>query len=126
VAAARSRGRAADGGSPLRRGWVSVAAEPAAGRSAGGTTGRLPGMIRANRGLALGVLVVMGGCAFPSSPQSHTDRATLAACRDYASRVYDERNRADIYSINQVGLPYSDSYLAGHQTIDLAEKFRNE
>jgi len=68
----------------------------------------------------------MGGCAFPSSPQSHTDRATLAACRDYASRVYDERNRADIYSINQVGLPYSDSYLAGHQTIDLAEKFRNE
>jgi len=83
-------------------------------------------MIRAKSALALGVAVVMGGCAFPSSPQSHTDRATLAACRDYASQVYDRNNRAAIYSINQVGLPYSDSYLAGNQTNDLAAKYHNE
>ncbi len=83
-------------------------------------------MIRAKGALALGVLVVMGGCAFPSSPQSHTDRASLAACRDYASQVYDQNNRGAIYSINQVGLPYSDSYLAGNQTNVLAEKYRNE
>jgi len=83
-------------------------------------------MIRITRTLALGVLVVLGGCAYPTSPQSHTDRATLAACRDYASQVYDRNNRAAIYSINQVGLPYSGSYLAGNQTNDLAARYHNE
>lgn len=83
-------------------------------------------MMRAKTALALGVLVVLGGCAFPASPQSHTDQATLAACRDHASQVYDRNNRAAIYSINQVGLPYSDSYLAGNQTNDLAARYHNE
>jgi uncharacterized protein YycO len=83
-------------------------------------------MIRAERMLAACLVVGLGGCALPASPQSHTDRATLAACRDYASQVYDRNNRAAIYSINQVGLPYSDSYLAGNQTNDLAARYHNE
>jgi len=53
-------------------------------------------MIRARSTLALGALAVMGGCAFPSAPQSHTDRATLAACREHASEVYNQNNRAQI------------------------------
>jgi len=83
-------------------------------------------MIRARSTLALGALAVMGGCAFPSAPQSHTDRATLAACRDHASQVYDRNNRGAIYSISQVGLPYSDSYLAGNQVNELAARYQNE
>ena len=59
----------------------------------------------------LGLLIGLGGCAVPASPQSHTDRATLTACRDYANQVYDRNNRGAIYSINQVGLPYSGSYI---------------
>jgi len=83
-------------------------------------------MIRADRAVAFCLLAGMSGCAFPASPQSHTDRATLAACRDYASRVYDERNRGDIYSISQAGLPYSNSYQSGYQNLDLAQKYRND
>ncbi len=83
-------------------------------------------MSRAKSALALAVLAMLGGCAFPSAPQSHTDRATLAACRDHASQVYDRTNRGAIYSISQVGLPYSDSYLAGNQTNELAARYQNE
>ena len=75
--------------------------------------------------LALCVVIGVAGCAYPTSPQSHTDRATLAACRDYASQLYDRRNRGEIYSINQVGVPYSGSYLPGYQTVQLAEKYDN-
>jgi hypothetical protein len=73
-----------------------------------------------------GLLIGLGGCAIPASPQSHTDRATLAACRDYANRVYDRNNRGDIYSINQVGLPYSSSYMEGSQTNSLAAQYGNQ
>jgi len=75
---------------------------------------------------AVGLTVAVGGCSFPSSPQSHTDRATLAACRDYASQVYDRQNRGTIYSINQTGLPYSSNYQVDYQTNTLAARFQNE
>jgi hypothetical protein len=83
-------------------------------------------MTRVRRALACCLLVGLGGCAFPASPRSHTDRATLAACRDHANQVYETRNRGDLYTINQTGLPYSASYLAGNQTNDLAARFSNE
>jgi hypothetical protein len=84
------------------------------------TTFRLTGAFAVS--LTLGV----GGCSFPSSPRSHTDRATLAACRDYASQVYDRQNRGAIYSINQTGLPYSSNYQVDYQTNALAARFQNE
>jgi hypothetical protein len=83
-------------------------------------------MIRAERALVFCLLAGMAGCAFPASPQSHTDRATLTACRDYASRVYDERNRGDLYTINQTAAPASGSYIRDYGTNDLAAKYRNE
>jgi hypothetical protein len=83
-------------------------------------------MTHAKRTLIFGLLAGLGACAWPPSPQSHTDRATLAACRDYASQVYDERNRGAIYSINQSGLPYSNSYQYGDQNLDLAAKYSNQ
>jgi hypothetical protein len=76
--------------------------------------------------LALCVAAGLGGCAFGGSTQSHTDRATLAACRDHASQVYDRNHRADIYSINQPGLPYSGNYVPGNQTNALAEQYENQ
>jgi len=76
--------------------------------------------------LALCVLGGLGGCAFGGSPQSHTDRATLAACRDHASQVFDRNHRADIYNTNEAGLPYSGNYVPGNQTNALAEQYENQ
>ena len=117
--------RAARGIAALDIATRGIAARGDAGR---GDAGRGD----AGRGVAgratvvLSVVAGLGGCAFPVSPQSHTDRATLAACRQYASQVYDQNNRAAIYTINQVGLPYSGSYLAGNQTYDLAARYHND
>jgi hypothetical protein len=72
------------------------------------------------------LLIALDGCAFGPSPQSHTDRATLAACREHASQVYDRNHRADIYSINQSGLPYSGNYVPGNQTNTLAQQYQND
>jgi hypothetical protein len=83
-------------------------------------------MIRPGTLLSGCLLIGLGGCAFGASPQSHTDRATLAACRDHASQVFDRTHRADIYSINQVGLPYSGNYVPEDQTNRLAEQYQND
>ncbi len=83
-------------------------------------------MIRPGTVLSGCLLIWLGSCAFGASPQSHTDRATLAACRDHASQVFDRNHRADIYSINQAGLPYSGSYVPGDQTNKLAEQYQND
>jgi|HubBroStandDraft_2_1064218.scaffolds.fasta_scaffold224023_2 hypothetical protein len=72
------------------------------------------------------LLIALGGCALGSSPQSHTDRATLAACREHASEVYNRNNRAEIYSINQSGLPYSGNYVPGNQINTLAAQYHND
>ena len=83
-------------------------------------------LIHAGSMLSLCILVGLGGCAFPSSPQSHTERATLAACRENANEIYNRNHRGEIYSINQVGLPYSATYLADNQTNTLAEQYVND
>jgi hypothetical protein len=77
------------------------------------------------KAVACCLAALLGGCAFPISPQSHTDQATVAACREYASRVYDQNNRGDIYSINQSGVPYSGSYLPDYKTHELAQRYSN-
>jgi hypothetical protein len=71
-------------------------------------------------------LLAMSGCGYSTPPRSHTDEATIAACRKYAAEVYNERNRGEIYSVDQTGLPYSASHLAGNQTNTLAEQYANE
>ena len=71
------------------------------------------------------LLLTVGGCAGPAAPMSHSDQATAAACREHASEVYNRNNRGTIYSINQTGLPYSGSYLAGNQTGYLADQYAN-
>jgi hypothetical protein len=83
-------------------------------------------MIRLPTACAWLLPLAIAGCAYPSSPRSHTDQATIAACRKYASQVYDRMNRGTIYSIDQTGLPYSGSYLAGNQTNTLADRYANE
>jgi hypothetical protein len=71
------------------------------------------------------MLVALSGCAGGGAPMSHSDQATAAACRSHASEVYNRNNRAAIYSIDQTGLPYSGSYLAGNQTGHLADQYAN-
>jgi hypothetical protein len=84
-------------------------------------------MTRSPRRCACLLLAMLGGCSlWPASPRSRTDQATLAACRSYASQVYDRQNRGTIYSINQSGLPFSNSYLAENQTATLAAQYANE
>jgi hypothetical protein len=83
-------------------------------------------MIRPKMLLGLCALGALGGCAFGGSPQSHTDRATLAACRDHASQVFDRNHRGDIYNTSESGLPYSGSYVPGDQTHALAEQYENQ
>jgi hypothetical protein len=68
----------------------------------------------------------LGGCAYPNSPQSHTDRATVEACRAQASQLYDQTNRGDIYTISQTGAPYSGSYLPSVPINELANRYHNE
>jgi hypothetical protein len=70
-------------------------------------------------------LILLAACAGPAAPLSRTDQATIAACRQHASDVYNRNNRGTIYSINQTGLPYSGSYLAGNQTGALADQYAN-
>jgi hypothetical protein len=73
------------------------------------------------------LLVMLGGCSlFPSSPRSHTDQATLSACRSYASQAYDRQTRGTIYSITPNGLPYSNNYIYGSQINTLAAQYANE
>ena len=59
---------------------------------------------------------------------NRTPIATLAACRDYASRVYDETNRGAIYSINnQAAAPNSGTYLRDYNgTGTLAAQYHND
>lgn len=83
-------------------------------------------MIRLPRACAGLMLLAIGGCAFGRVPPSHTDRATEAACRSYASQVYDRNNRGDIYRIDQTGLPNSSSYQIGSQNNVLANRYANE
>jgi len=83
-------------------------------------------MIRPGPLLSGCLLIALAGCAFGASPQSHADRATLAACRDHASQVFDRNHRADIYNTNEAGLPYSGNYVPGNQTNTLAEQFQND
>jgi hypothetical protein len=62
----------------------------------------------------------------PLSPAGGTapDLATQNACRKFASDVYDERNRGDIYAANSsMNSPYSANYQSGIPSRGLADQF---
>ena len=62
--------------------------------------------------VAAAAAVLLSGCAV-SSPggQSQTDASTRAACQQRAEQVYEQQNRAEIYSPPApVNSPYSANY----------------
>jgi hypothetical protein len=59
----------------------------------------------------LGALALSACAGGPQTGQAQADAATGAACRQRADQVYDQQNRADIYSpASQVNTPYSGNY----------------
>jgi hypothetical protein len=62
-------------------------------------------------GLLLGALALSACDAPPPTGQARADAATQAACRQRANQVYEQQNRAQIYSPqSQVNSPYSANY----------------
>jgi hypothetical protein len=82
-------------------------------------------------GLAsIGPLFLLSGCGSSlgglTSTESHTDAATLEACRKRADEVYTRQNRAEIYSpASGANSPLSGSY-AGSSTRGLSTQFGYE
>ncbi len=64
--------------------------------------------------LLIGVLMLSGcGDHIPLSGQAQADASTQTACRQRASAVYDQQNRAQIYSpsaASRVNTPFSANY----------------
>lgn len=83
-------------------------------------------MIR--RAVLLLVLLGLTQCAPPPPPagQERADAATLAACRDHASQVYNRRNRDQIYTITNRDVPFSAGYAPGATDQGLAARYSND
>ena len=66
---------------------------------------------------ALLVCIALAGCthgAPPPSAQARADAAAVAACRERADQVYEQQNRATIYSPQAaVNTPSSGAYAPG-------------
>ncbi len=78
---------------------------------------RAPGRIARLGCLALGCLA-LAACSFggapPPSAQERADAATVAACRQRAEQVYEQQNRAAIYSPPPaINTPSSGAYAPG-------------
>jgi hypothetical protein len=59
----------------------------------------------------LGVVVLSGCAGAPPTGQAQADSQTRAACEKRANQVYDQQNRAEIYSPqSQVNSPYSANW----------------
>ena len=73
-------------------------------------------------------LLALTQCAPPPPPvgQTRADAATLAACREHASEVYDRQNRDTIYSISNRDLPFSSNYVPGVTDRGLAQRYANQ
>lgn len=74
------------------------------------------------------LLLLALGCCAPPPPagQSRADAATLAACREHASEVYDRQNRDSIYTITNRDTPFSSNYVPGVVDRDLAQRYANQ
>lgn len=77
---------------------------------------------------ALPLLLALSACAPPPPPtgQARADAATLAACREHASQVYDRQNRDTIYTITNRDTPFSSNYTSGVIDSGLAQRYANE
>jgi hypothetical protein len=74
--------------------------------------------------LLLGVLALPGCGGGGQTGQARADAATGAACRQRADQVYDQQNRAEIYSPgSQVNTPFSGNYTPGVSDRGLSEQF---
>jgi hypothetical protein len=72
------------------------------------------------------VLLSLSACGggTPLSGQAQADAQTHAACRARADQVYNQQNRAEIYSPpQQVNSPYSNSYVEGLSDRGLSQLF---
>ena len=71
----------------------------------------------ASLGRSLLACLVLAGCSYGTprpSAQSRADAATVAACRQRADQVYEQQNRAAIYSPPAaVNVPSSGTYAPG-------------
>jgi hypothetical protein len=83
-------------------------------------------MIR--RAVLLLALLGLTQCAPPPQPvgQARADAATLAACRDHASQVYNRQNRDQIYTITNRDVPFSAGYAPGATDQGLAARYSND
>lgn len=71
-------------------------------------------------------VVVLAGCADqpPLTGQAQADAETQAACRQRAEEVYNQQNRAQIYSPSpSVNTPYSANYLPNQTDRGLSQLF---
>lgn len=71
-------------------------------------------------------LLTLSACtdSAPLSGQAQADAQTRAACRARADEVYNQQNRAEIYSPPpQVNTPYSGNYVEGLSDRGLSQLF---
>jgi len=82
-------------------------------------------------GLIVWAAIALAGCASMSaaSPtgQSLADSSTRAACRQRAEEVYNQQNRAEIYSPqSQVNTPFSANYTPVEAGPGLSQLFAHD
>ena len=79
-------------------------------------------------GMIMTCTAALAACAGPSrGPQAEADAATRAACQQRAEQVYDQQNRAEIYSPqSQVNTPYSANYAPASSGRGLSDLFVHE
>lgn len=80
---------------------------------------------------ALLACLALGACSFgappPSTPQSRADAATVAACRERADQIYEQQNRAAIYSPPPaINTPESGAYAPGMTDRGLAGMYARD
>lgn len=75
----------------------------------------------------LGTIVLSACQAPPSGGQARADAQTRAACEQRAEQVYEQQNRAEIYSPpSPVNTPYSANYLPDSSTRGLSDLFAHD
>lgn len=77
----------------------------------------------------LAFLVLLSACGegAPVSGQAQADAQTRAACRERAEEIYNQQNRAEIYSPPpSVNTPFSNNYMSGVPDRGLADLYTHD
>jgi curli biogenesis system outer membrane secretion channel CsgG len=82
-------------------------------------------------GLILLAATALAGCASmsaaPPTGQAQADASTRAACRQRAEEIYNQQNRAEIYSPqSQVNTPFSANYTPAEAGPGLSQLFAHD